>query len=227
MNTSPALSYLRVFVVLLSPRETSLVAMQKAGGPSRACHEFTQPREHGTHNGSGSKCTGAFSQLFFRASSILHNHNNNDARPATERKRERECGCCCVNMPETDRLFRARQVFHNELVSLREIFIYFSLSVSTFAFIPAISLTPGTKIDRRQVFRGKRLSLFERVPGNEDTAKGFNRILVALFLLNSPRPPDRRVIGHDSGSPSFSRISRIPATRDSAGNEETGALIFL
>ena len=181
MNTSPALSYLRVFVVLLSPRETSLVAMQKAGGPSRACHEFTQPREHGTHNGSGSKCTGAFSQLFFRASSILHNHNNNDARPATERKRERECGCC-VNMPETDRLFRARQLFHNELVSLREIFIYFSLSVSTFAFIPAISLTPGTKIDRRQVFRGKRLSLFERVPGNEDTAKGFNGILVALFF---------------------------------------------
>ena len=228
MNTSPALSYLRVFVVLLSPRETSLVAMQKAGGPSRACHEFTQPREHGTHNGSGSKCTGAFSQLFFRASSILHNHNNNDARPATERKRERECGCCCVNMPETDRLFRARQVFHNELASLREIFIYFSLSVSTFICSYSAHLSHSRDKDRSAPSVFGENGLFERVPGNEDTAKGFNRILVALFfLLNSPRPPDRREIGHDAGSRSFSRISRIPATRESAGNEETAALIFL
>ena len=155
MNTSPALSYLRVFVVLLSPRETSLVAMQKAGGPSRACHEFTQPREHGTHNGSGSKCTGAFSQLFFRASSILHNHNNNDARPATERKRERECGCC-VNMPGPTG-FSGPGKFSIMNSSRLERFLFISLSPCPhlFALIPAISLTPGTKIDRRQVFSGK------------------------------------------------------------------------
>ena len=145
-----------------------------------------------------------------------------------ERERERECGCCCVNMPETDRLFRARQVFHNELVSLREIFIYFSLSVSTFICSYSGHLSHTRDKDRSAPSVFGENGLFERVPGNEDTAKGFNRILVALFfLLNSPRPPDRRKIGHDAGSRSFSRISRIPATRESAGNEETAALIFL
>ena len=144
-------------------------------------------------------------------------------RALQRKERERERVRLLCEHAGTDRLFRSRQVFHNELVSLREIFIYFSLSVSTFAFIPAISLTPGTKIDRRQVFSGKTAYL----NGYQVTAKGFNRILVALFLLNSQRPPDRREIGHDAGSRSFSRISRIPATRDSAGNEETAALIFL
>ena len=140
-----------------------------------------------------------------------------------ERERERECGCC-VNMPGPTG-FSGPGKFSIMNSSRLERFLFISLSPCPhlFALIPAISLTPGTKIDRRQVFSGKTAYL----NGYQVTAKGFNRILVALFLLNSQRPPDRREIGHDAGSRSFSRISRIPATRDSAGNEETAALIFL
>ena len=226
MNTSPALSYLRVFVVLLSPRETSLVAMQKAGGPSRACHEFTQPREHGTHNGSGSKCTGAFSQLFFRASSILHNHNNNDARPATERKRERECGCC-VNMPGPTG-FSGPGKFSIMNSSRLERFLFISLSPCPhlLLFRPSLSLQGQRSIDAK-CFGENGLAYLNGYQVTKTRRRALMEYSLRFFLLNSPRPPDRREIGHDAGSRSFSRISRIPATRDSAGNEETGALIFL